>query len=472
MENFEACEHVFELQKKYKNKAKVTDVHYRLKKLKAFRDLMIKNKAEIASSLAQDFRKPGLESDLTEVLPIISMINLLEKRLGKWMKDKKVKTPLLFKGTKSWVRREGKGNCLIISPWNYPFQLTVYPILTAFAAGNTCIVKPSEFTPSTNKIVRKLIEQIFTKEEVSIFEGEASLSTELLKLPFDHIFFTGSTNVGKVVMEAVSKNPSSVSLELGGKSPCVIGPNVDIYKACKRIAWGKMVNSGQTCVAPDYLLTLDENRDQVIESLSKSINKFYSQKKYATNEDYSQIITERHGLRLEGLVKDAVNKGAKVHLGGSYHPASRVMEPTILSNVTSDMKLMQEEIFGPILPILSFETTDQMIEEINSRDNALGIYVFSDDKKFVDEVLNNTATGGATINDTLLNVGHPSLPFGGSGKSGIGMYHGKHGFDEFSNLKAVLSRHSDYGAGYFYPPYDEKKKSSMDSLIKKFSRFF
>lgn len=472
MSNQEKINSLFNLQHGHKRAAKNTSARYRLKKLKAFKNDLLKKKDMVANAIIEDFRKPPVETDLTEIMPIISMINLLEKNLSDWMKDEKVKTPLLFKGTSSWVRFEGKGNCLIISPWNYPFQLTMYPILTAFAAGNTCIVKPSEFTPSTNKAVMELCSDIFSEEEVAFIEGDSSVSSDLLKLPFDHIFFTGSTPVGKIVAEAAAKNLASCSLELGGKSPCVVDKDANIDKLSNKIAWGKMVNGGQTCVAPDYLLVEKGEEDKVASCLVRHIESFYPKLDFSSSNDYCQIITERHGERLMKMVDDAVSKGANLVCGGKYHPETRVMEPTIITNVTNDMKLMQEEIFGPVLPIVSATSRVEMANFINDFDNALAMYIFTESDEFQNYFLENTFSGGVTINDTLIGVGHPLLPFGGAGKSGIGKYHGKYGFEEFSNLRSVTKRSLDLGTSYFYPPYDEKKSSVVDSLLKKFSKVF
>ena len=462
---------VFEKQREFKWELKKSDHSYRISKLKQFKEALLERKTEVAKAIREDFGKPQVETDLTEIMPVLSMINLMEKNLASWMKDEKVKAPLLFKGTSSWVRKEARGNCLIVSPWNYPFQLTVYPLLTAFAAGNTCVVKPSEFTPHTNKITRALCEAVFTTEEVAFFEGGSELSTELLKLPFDHIFFTGSTPVGKIVAEAAAKNLASISLELGGKSPCVIDRVNDLEEMCEKIAWGKLVNGGQTCVAPDYLVVYKDQLDSVVSCLKKNIKSFYNES-YEVSNDYCRIITPRHGERLARLVEDAHKKGAELALGGKYHHKKRVMEPTVLINVTKDMEVMQEEIFGPILPIFAAESKEEMLQFVNSFDNPLAFYVFTEDKSFENYFLENTYSGGATINDTLIGVGHPYLPFGGAGKSGIGKYHGKYGFDEFSNLRSVTKRKSDLGTTYFYPPYSEKKEGIVDSLLRKLTKIF
>jgi aldehyde dehydrogenase (NAD+) len=461
----------FNVQQSHKRVMRNTSPSYRLSKLRKIKALILAKKDKIAEAINLDFHKPYVETDLTELLPVVSMINLLEKKLPEWMSDKKVGSPLLFKGSKSWIRKEGKGNCLVLSPWNYPFQLTLYPVLTAFAAGNTCIVKPSEYTPNTNKIVLELFSEVFTKEEVTVFEGDAQVSTELLKLPFDHIFFTGSTAVGKIVMKAASEHLASVALELGGKSPAFIEKGYDLQKASKKIIWGKLVNGGQTCVAPDYVLIHKNDKEKFVESCKKQINSFYGSS-FQDNKDYNYIITQKHGRRLHSLISQAKDAGATVEFGGEYDDEKRLLTPTILTGLTREMDVMQDEIFGPILPIITYESEDDAIRFINDYDNALAMYLFSNSSKTTNKFMAETYNGGVTINDTLMAVGHPTLPFGGAGKSGIGKYHGEYGFEEFSNLRSVMRRDIDLGSSYFYPPYDSKKASIVNSLLKKFSSMF
>lgn len=461
----------FELHQTHRFKMKNTTARYRLEKLTQMKQLILEKKDEISLALSQDFHKPKVETELTEIMPTVSMINLLEKQLPSWMADEKVKAPLLFKGSKSWIRREGKGCCLIISPWNYPFQLAFYPLLTAFASGNTVILKPSEFTPHTNKIIALLCEQVFSPQEVQIFEGDVDVSTELLKLPFDHIFFTGSTNVGKIVMEAASKHLASVALELGGKSPVIVDRGINFEDAGKKIAWAKLVNGGQTCVAPDYMLVHKDDESSIVDSMIGHIKSFYGSD-WANEKDYNHIITARHAERLNFLIQDAVEKGAEVKFGGEFFPESNVVSPTILAGVNNDMKIMQEEIFGPVLPIVTVSNTHEIIDYINKHDNALAMYIFSDNQQNTELFMEQTFNGGVTINDALIGVGHPLLPFGGAGKSGIGKYHGKFGFDEFSNLRSVLKRNMDLGASYFFPPYTTQKEGIVSNLLKKFSGIF
>lgn len=460
----------FEEQKSFKYKLRNTDYYYRITKLKKIKNLILENKSEINAALAADFNKPAIETDLTEIMPVISMINLLEKELKSWMKPRKIKAPLLFKGTNSYVLPESKGNCLVISPWNYPFQLNAYPVLTAFAAGNTCMVKPSEFTPHTNAIVKQLFSQVFETKEVAFFEGEIETSNTLLDLPFNHIFFTGSTGVGSIVMEKAAKHLASVALELGGKSPCIIDQNTNLEETSRKVMWGKFVNSGQTCVAPDYVLIYKHQEEAFVKECIARIKEFYPNEDFDTSKDFNHIITQRHADRLFNLVEDAKSKGATVHYGGELN--GRIMRPTLLTGVNKDMGLMQDEIFGPLLPIVSVESKEEMVEFVNSYDNALATYVFSDNENFSKEFISNTTSGGVTVNDVLVAVGHPLLPFGGAGKSGIGRYHGEYGFDEFSNLKSIMKRNMDLGATYFYPPYDEKKSNLVKTLLDKVTSFF
>ncbi len=461
----------FSAQKAHKYKVRNSSASYRLGKLRKFKKLLISKKDEIAAALSKDFHKPLVETDLTEIMPVISMINLLEKKLPLWMSDKKESSPLLFKGSKNWVRREGKGNCLILSPWNYPFQLAIYPVLTAFAAGNTSILKPSEYTPETNKVVIDLLSSVFTSNEVVVFEGDAKASTELLKLPFDHIFFTGSTPVGKIVMEAASKNLSSVALELGGKSPVFVDRKINLDKAAKKIMWGKFVNGGQTCVAPDYVLIHKDDESEFVEACKKYLKEFYGEE-VEHSEDYNYIITDRHGERLKKLVDQAIEAGAKLECGGEYIADKRILHPTILTNIDKKMDVMEDEIFGPVLPIVNYTNIDEAIDFINDYDNALAMYIFSDSKSSMNKLMESTSNGGVTINDVLLAVGHPTLPFGGAGKSGLGRYHGEYGFEEFSHLRSVMRRDIDLGTSYFYPPYTEKKAGIVNSLLEKFGSLF
>lgn len=468
MEN-NKIDQLFHLQKSYKYKMRNTPASYRLKKLKKLKKEILSQVDEINHALSQDFNKPSLEVQLTEIMPIISYLNLLNDDLRDWMKETSIPAPILFKGTNSHIRYEGKGNVLIIGPWNYPFQLSLYPLITSFAAGNTTLLKPSEFTPHTNKVLVNIISKVFTPEEVSLVEGEAEVASKLLDLQFDHIFFTGSTKVGKIVMEKAAKNLTSVSLELGGKSPVIVTDLKDIKNAAYKIMWGKLVNAGQTCVAPDYVLIDKKLKKDFINYCKEAVEEFYAGD---FRKDYNKIITKRHAERLNDLVAEAGEKGAILHTFSQPEIEERIVPPVILENVTNEMKIMQEEIFGPLLPIVAFSDYEEMSNFINAKDNALAMYIFTDNKNIMDHFLESTTNGGVTINETLLAAGHPELPFGGIGKSGLGRYHGKFGFEEFSHLRSVMKRDMNLGTSYFYPPYTDTKQTIVDKMIRGFNRLF
>lgn len=466
----EQIDQVYKNQLNHKFRIKNSSAKYRVDKLKKTKDRILKYQSEIEEALSSDFGKSPHETVLTEIMPVVAMINLYTKNLAKWMRPERIGNSMLFFGTESKISYEAKGNVLVISPWNYPFQLAMYPVLTAFSAGNTVTIKPSEFTPATNKIINKILNEVFMAEEVSMIEGEVEATNLLMEKPYDHVFFTGSTPVGKIIMEKASKNLTSVSLELGGKSPAVVVDDFDIEVAAKRIAWGKHVNSGQTCVAPDYVLIEEKYQEQFIAAYKSYLNTNYGNN-FNQNEDFCKIITPRHAQRLKSLVDDALAKGARCEYGGHLFENNK-FEPTILSHVTLDMDIMQDEIFGPLLPIIAVDSQAEMIKTINQLDNPLAMYVFTESHEKAEYFRKNTNSGSLGINDTLIHVAHPSLPFGGAGKSGHGRYHGKHGFEEFSNQRSTINRRFDPGTSYFYPPYDAKKKQLIDKLIGKFNKLF
>ncbi|MAZ47016.1 MAG: aldehyde dehydrogenase family protein [Halobacteriovoraceae bacterium] len=461
---------VFNSQKERKYFQKNTTAQYRIKKLKAVKKYILDHQTEIESALKEDFSKAPAETLLTEVMPVIAMINLTVKKLKRWMKPKRISSSLLFFGTSSSISYEAKGQVLIISPWNYPFQLNLYPILTAFSAGNTVMIKPSEYTPQTNKIIGKLISEVFDENEICLFEGEVEVTNILMEQAFDHVFFTGSTSVGKIIMEKASKHLTSVSLELGGKSPAIIADDFSLRTAAERVVWGKFVNAGQTCVAPDYILIHKDRSAEFVTAVKEQIENRYGNQ-FTQNEDFCQIITQRHAQRLKDLVQDAKSKGAKVLFGGHLFE-NRKFEPTILIDVNESMQVMQEEIFGPILPIVTVDSKADMVKFIQRLDNPLAMYLFSEDKEVIEFFRQNTQSGGLGINETLLHVAHSRLPFGGAGKSGHGRYHGHEGFIEFSNQRAVLKRKFDGKMSYFYPPYTEKLKALIDMTLRKLNYFF
>ncbi|MBL7663929.1 MAG: aldehyde dehydrogenase family protein [Bacteriovoracaceae bacterium] len=456
---------IFELQKAYSYTLKNSTHQERIKRLQTFKEAIVAHKTDISSAIFRDLGRDSLETDIIELMPVLSEINLIIKSLQDWMKPKMVKTPLLYSGTKSWISYEARGTTLIISPWNYPFQLVIYPVLSAIAAGNAVCMKLSEFTPNINQVIKKIVQKSFPEKEVTVFEGEAKEAQILLDLPFDHIFFTGSTNVGKIVMKKAAEHLSSVTLELGGKCPAIIDENTDIEVITQRIAWGKYINAGQTCLAPDYIMVHENVLNAFMDSFKTHLNDFTQNKERA-----SKVINLQHFKRLKNLFDDAIKLGAKVEMGGEFLESQQAIQPTIMTNVTPQMLIMQEEIFGPILPVMTFRRLEEVTEFVNSLTRPLALYVFSKNQNFVHEVVSQTHSGGVTINDVILHMANHHLPFGGNGHSGQGCYHGHFGFLEFSHQRAVLQRNVDLGTSYFYPPYTDSKKKLVATVIEKFSK--
>jgi aldehyde dehydrogenase (NAD+) len=401
---------------------------------------------------------------IAEMLGVKREINHSIKHLKSWMKPQSVSTPLMLLGTKGLVQYEAKGLCLIISPWNYPFNLSICPLVHAIAAGNAVILKPSELSPATAAFIQKMISSLFDKSEVAVFEGDASVSTFLLEQKFDHIFFTGSPAIGKVVMAAAAKHLTSVTLELGGKSPAIVGPEVNVEEAAAKIAWGKFLNNGQTCIAPDYLYLHEKNYFSFLKALEATVETFYG-KNVAKSNDYARIVNRRHFDRIVSLVEDAKQKGAQVLFGGNTDADDCFIEPTVLIHCTPDMRIMQEEIFGPILPVMSYQDEFEVTANIRQGDKPLALYVFSTNSEFNQYILDHTSSGTSVVNDCLIQFGHNELPFGGVNHSGIGKSGGHYGFVEFSNQKSVVIQRTNLLKN-FYPPYGVKVRWMIDFVLK------
>lgn len=443
----------------------------RIERLKKIRTWIKENLQAIRRALMNDFGKPEAETDLSEIFPVTAEINHSIKNLKKWMKPNSVFTPLPMLGTSSKIYVEPKGTSLIISPWNYPFNLTIGPLISALSAGCTAIIKPSEMTPHTSELVSLMISELFEPNEVAVVLGEVEVSTELLKLPFDHIFFTGSPAVGKVVMKAASENLTSVTLELGGKSPVILNEDADYTDAAEKIVWGKYVNCGQTCIAPDYILVHESHQEKLIMEIKVALQKMYDPdfKGIEKSPDIARIINDKHFNRLTKIIEDALSQGAELEFGGNYNLLTRFIDPTILTNVNDKMLVMQEEIFGPILPILSYSTLEEAIEYVNSKPKPLALYYFGKKPENISKVLEETSSGNMVINDCVLHFLHLGLPFGGVNNSGIGKAHGHHGFLAFSNEKGVLKQRIGLNnATLLRPPYGIKAKQIIASLIKWF----
>jgi aldehyde dehydrogenase (NAD+) len=431
---------------------------FRIEQLKKLKDAIVTYQDEILDALHKDLNKSHFEGFLTEVGIVILEIKDTIKHLKKWMKVKKVKTPLTLFKAKSYLYPEPYGVVLIMSPWNYPFQLAIAPLVGAIAAGNVSVLKVSPDAPYTSEITKKMIESIFEPNYVSVLTGGLEESQAIIKERFDYIFFTGSTHVGRIVMGAASKHLTPVTLELGGKSPCIIDETADLNKAAKRIAFGKFINAGQTCIAPDYIYVAESVKEQFISEMKKWIHEFF-QGQAIKHQDYPKIINLKHYNRLISLIDQD-----KVIHGGLYE--NQKIEPTLLDQVTREDAVMKEEIFGPVLPILTYKHIDDVIHDLKEQEKPLALYMFSKDKSAQQKVLSSLSFGGATINDTLMHVASGYLPFGGVGESGMGSYHGKKSFDVFSHEKSVLFRSNLIDLDFRYHPYTRRKKKIVDIFMK------
>jgi aldehyde dehydrogenase (NAD+) len=458
-------------QKKTTDNWRISTAADRIVRLKKIQIWIKDHQKDIQQALLADFQKPPTETDLSEIFTVTSEINHAVKHLKSWMKPKSVSTPLPMLGTSGTIYYEPKGCALIIAPWNYPFNLAIGPLVSALAAGCTAVIKPSELTPNTAALIQNMIGELFDPSEVAVFQGESDVAQELLKLPFDHIFFTGSPAVGKIVMKAAAENLTSVTLELGGKSPAIIDQDANLKDTAEKLVFGKFINCGQTCVAPDYLLVDERVKDELLMELKVALNKMYDPKFEGIEKspDLARIINDRHFDRLVASLKDGIEKGAKVEFGGKYDSPSRYIEPTIISQVKDDMTLMEEEIFGPILPIKTFSQLDDAINFVNGKPKPLALYYFGSNTTHTSKVLKETSSGNALINDCVIHFLDPEIPFGGVNNSGMGKAHGRYGFLAFSNEKGVLiQRIGLNNATLLRPPYGASAKKIIQLLIKWF----
>lgn len=457
---------IFEAQQAYQYKVAASPVAERKAKLRALKKAVEETfRQEIRDALVADLRKPQAETDLTEIFAVTSEINHTLKHLDKWMSDRYVSTPLSFFGSSSFVRYEPKGVCLIISPWNFPVNLSLGPLIPAVAAGNTVIIKPSEFTPHTSAVIRKIVNHVFSPEEVEVIEGGVETSTELLALPFNHVFFTGSPQVGKVVMKAAAGHLASVTLELGGKSPVIIDETADIKAAARRLAWGKFMNSGQICIAPDYVFVHRSKAEPFLKELEQKLEEFYGDDPLAS-ESYCSIVNAKHAERVHSYLEDAVEKGAKVVFGGKKE-ATRI-SPTVITEVPADSKIMQEEIFGPLLPVLVYDDREEVVKYIRAGEKPLALYIYSSKNRNIEFFLSNTRAGGTCINNNNMHFLQPYLPFGGDNNSGIGKSHGEWGFKAFSNERSVYRQHLPSVLEKLMPPYTAGKNRVIEWIVRLF----
>ncbi len=449
--------YIFNRQKTFHYTLRTTNALHRIETLKRLKSTIKKYEPQIYSALSKDLRKSEFESAVTELIITYSEIDYAVSNLRHWMAPRRIGKSLSNPFAKNRIYYEPKGVCLIIAPWNYPFQLVMAPLISAVASGNCVMVKPSEISGNTSAVIAKVLLEVFDEQEVACIEGPASASTELLALPFDHIFFTGSTAIGKVVMEAAAKNLSSVTLELGGKSPVIVDGNSNLQKAAKKIAWGKLVNCGQTCIAPDYALIHEDKIDEFIGLYKQFATELYFKSDEAVDKRvYGKIINKKHYNRLKSLIEDAMEKGARINWGGKMEESEQTINPVILTQVSEESEIMREEIFGPILPIFPYKTTEEAINFINKRPKPLALYIFSNNDKNVDKIIKNTSSGGACINDVLIHLANPKLPFGGVNHSGMGSSHGFFGFKNFSHERTVVKQRAIDFNSLIYPPYQNK----------------
>ncbi|MDR6226706.1 aldehyde dehydrogenase [Desmospora profundinema] len=441
----ERSQSVLEKQRSFFHSGQTRDVDFRLRQLDALRESVKRWEPQVLEALRHDLNKSEMEAYATEVGILLEEIGYTRKRLRSWVKPKKVKTSKMLFGSKSLIYPEPYGVSLIIAPWNYPFQLALAPLVGAIAAGNCAVIKPSEWTPHTSKLLAELVADTFAPEYVTVVEGAVETSTALLEQPFDTLFFTGSVPVGRIVMEAASKNLIPLTLELGGKSPAIVSEDANLSLAAKRIVWGKYTNAGQTCVAPDYLLVQEDIREELVEKIREAITAFYGDNPLQ-NPDYGRIVNQKHFQRLSSFLKEG-----RVVVGGESDPESLKIAPTVLDGVTWKDSVMQEEIFGPILPILPFRQLSEVVEMVTRHPKPLALYYFSEDRSKQEKVLEEISFGGGCINDTLMHLASPYLPFGGVGNSGMGSYHGKYSFDCFSHHKSVVKQTTRFDMSFRYP---------------------
>ncbi|WP_299433291.1 aldehyde dehydrogenase family protein [uncultured Aquimarina sp.] len=458
---------IYAQQKSYHRTVGKTTASERIKKLKKFQKNILKYRKELQDAMWKDFRKPAAEVDLTEIYPVFTEIRFAIKNLRSWMKPTHVSSPVTMIGTTSWIQYEPKGMCLIIAPWNYPMQLLFAPLVSAIAAGNTIILKPSEFTSHTVRVMKIIIEETFDRKEIALVEGGVTISTALLDMKFSHIFFTGAPEIGKIVMSAAAKYLSSITLELGGKSPTIIDETANIKAIVQRITWAKFINAGQICIAPDYVIVHESKKEELVQSLSNQITKHYGSDAMHS-PDYLRIINAKHFSRLKAYLENTIKQGGKVVYGGTLDEAENYIEPTLVTDLPLESDLMQYEIFGPILPIITYKNKEEVIELINSREKPLSLYVYSQSKKNINYFMQNTSAGGSCINMSAVHVGNPNLPFGGINNSGIGKSRGHYGFIEFTNERAMFNQKFPSAIQLMTPPYTEFKQKLIDLTIKYF----
>lgn len=433
---------------------------FRLHQLKKLYSIVVDNEKSINEALYKDLHKSESESYMTEIMIIKKEIKYFISHLKSLMKPKKVASSITIFPSKAIIYKEPLGLSLIISPWNYPIQLSLCPLATAIAAGCCAVIKPSEYSYHSSNLIKKIISENFDQQYITVVTGAVEESRNLLQQKFDKIFFTGNSTIGKIVMESAAKHLTPITLELGGKSPCIVDESTNITTSAKRIIWGKLINAGQTCVAPDYILVHKSIKNQLIDKLKFFITKFYGENPL-NNPLYPKIISQKHYNRIKALLNNE-----KIIFGGNFDDTNLKIEPTLINNPNDNSNLMNEEIFAPILPIIEYDNINDVVSSLKNKEKPLALYIFSQNKSNIDLIINNISYGGGCINDTIIHLTPHTLPFGGVGNSGIGKYHGKSGFDDFSNIKSIVKKPFFLDLPFRYPPYKDKIK-----LLKFFEKF-
>ena len=451
---------ILESQKEFFRSGATLPVDFRIEMLKKLYSAIEKHEEDIAKALTEDLGKSSFEGYMCEIGLAKSEISYMIRNTRRLSAKRRAKTPLALFAASSYQKPCPYGNTLIMSPWNYPFLLTIDPLADAIAAGNTAIIKPSAYSPATSAVVKELIEEVFPQNYIAVVLGGRKENSALLEKKFDFIFFTGSTEVGKIVLRHAAEHLTPAVLELGGKSPCIVDSAANIKIAARRIAFGKYLNCGQTCVAPDYILCHKSVKDEFIAELKKQITAQFG-KEPLENPDYGKIVNEKHFERLLGLIDESKT----VH-GGRFDPIALRIEPTVMDNVTWEDPVMREEIFGPVLPVLTFEHFDEIYTTLAEKPKPLACYIFSDDKNHIEELSSRISYGGGCINDTVVHVGTTEMGFGGVGESGMGSYHGKTGFDTFSHIKSIVHKKNWIDLPLQYQPYSEKARRILHRVLK------
>ena len=454
---------VVKKQREYFNTGATRSLAFRKEQLSKLKNAIRKHEKSLLAALKSDLNKPELEAYATEIEVTVAEIDHIIRNLADWMEPERVSTPLFFQPGSAKIVPEPYGVTLVIAPWNYPVKNLFGPLLGAMCAGNTSVLKPSEISPACSKAITALITDTFDPRFIVSIEGGVSDTTELLKERFDYLLFTGGTEIGRIVYQAAAKHLTPVTLELGGKSPCIVDEDINMDVAAKRLVWGKFVNTGQTCIAPDYIFVNNRIKVKFLEKVKQNITEFFGKPEDKSN-DLGRIISDRHFQRLSKMIT------GDVIAGGVTDASQRYISPTVIDNVTLDHPAMQEEIFGPIMPIIGYDSFDEVVNHINRGERPLALYLFSNNATLRKRLENETSSGAICVNETMVHAGHPGLPFGGVGNSGIGGYNGKFGFDTFSHKKPVLVRSYLGDVKQKYPPYDKSKVSFIKFAAKWFLR--